>query len=159
MWTTKRWNAGWWSGYSIHERASCINQGRVQDHRGFTCDARVQCVRSRMGDGENLYRSWSIGYSTGKITGRATNTVPVPVNTVPVAVRVRYNRTYPRCENTRGSLVVLVSCQYKNDVLIYLVFIPDLPLLEWSLFYRLDQVFVPHQVALQPCTKAEHGPG
>ena len=50
-----------------------------------------------------LSKSRRLGYSTGKITGRATNTVPVPVNTVPVAVRVRYNRTYPRCNRfTRG---------------------------------------------------------
>ena len=48
-------------------------------------------------------RACRLGYSTGTITGRATNTVPVPVNTVPVAVRVRYNRAYPRCNRfTRG---------------------------------------------------------
>ena len=52
--------------------------------------------------------SAELGYSTGTIMGRATNTVPVPVNTVPVAVRVRYNRTYPRVV---GSITSVVSVQ------------------------------------------------
>ena len=51
-----------------------------------------------------------VGYSTGKITGRATNTIPVPVNTVPVAVRVRYNRTYPRVVGSIGVVSVQERC-------------------------------------------------
>ena len=49
-----------------------------------------------------------VGYSTGKITGRATNTVPVPVNTVPVAVRVRWK--YPRVVGSIGVVSVQELC-------------------------------------------------